>query len=418
MAIKRIDELGAATPLLTDFLPATPTGGPSTKATVKQLYESNIFAVSVAYTGIAPAPFGAIVSAKSGAQSGSTLTIPDGVTIETFVYSEGLSTTLTYANLAVIRSTFTMATWVNLTSLSFPVLTAIGGSFTPNVMGLLTTLSTPALAYVGGTYVPYNMNTLTSLSAPALAYVGGAYSPTGMDALTTLSAPALTYVGLGFTPSSLRYITTISVPSLVYVGTNFQPGFFDYITSISAPALTYVGTDFKPNTMALLTTLSTPLLEFIGYNLGPYTMAKLTTLSFPALKSVGVNLNRTDYTPGNISPSSMVLLNSFTMPAIEVIGSAGSGSILFVSGTPALATFTMGSTLRRVNGNVNMTSCALLVASVDGVLVSLAALNGTGLTTAYSTKTVTITGTSATPSATGLAAKSTLVARGCTVTHN
>jgi len=33
VAIKRIDELSAATPLLTDFLPVTPTGGPSSKAT-------------------------------------------------------------------------------------------------------------------------------------------------------------------------------------------------------------------------------------------------------------------------------------------------------------------------------------------------------------------------------------------------
>jgi hypothetical protein len=87
-------------------------------------------------------------------------------------------------------------------------------------------------------------------------------------------------------------------------------------------------------------------------------------------------------------------------------------------GTAALSTFTLGSTLRLVNANVIMTSCALTQASVDGLLVRLAALDGTGLTTAYSSKTVTITGTSATPSATGLAAKSTLVARGCTVTNN
>jgi hypothetical protein len=65
-----------------------------------------------------------------------------------------------------------------------------------------------------------------------------------------------------------------------------------------------------------------------------------------------------------------------------------------------------------------MTSCALNQASVDDLLVRLAALDGTGLTTAYSSKTVTILGTSAAPSATGLAAKATLAARGCTVTHN
>ena len=396
MAIKRIDELGAATPLLTDFLPATPTGGPSTKATVRQLYESNIFAVSVAYTGIAPAPFGAIVSAKSGAQSGSTLTIPDGVTIETFVYSNGPSTTLTYANLAGIRSTFTMATWASLTSLSFPVLAFTGVNFDPNTMAALTTISIPALTYVGGNYQFTSMGALTSLSAPLLTYVGGNYQVApGAFALTTISAPLLTYVG-----------------------GNYQVNSLNLITSLSAPLLTYVGGNYVVNTHSSLTTLSNPLLAYVGGSYYTSYMALLTTLSAPALTSVGVNLARTVFTGGNIEPYQMAALTTLTFPVIEVIGSISSISINITSQTAALSTFTLGSTLRRVNGNVTITSCALLVASVDGVLVRLAALNGAGLTTAYSSKTVTITGTSATPSATGLAAKATLVARGCTVTHN
>jgi hypothetical protein len=84
----------------------------------------------------------------------------------------------------------------------------------------------------------------------------------------------------------------------------------------------------------------------------------------------------------------------------------------------ALNTFTLGSTIKSVGGNVTITSAALTQASVDSILVRLAALDGTNGTTAYSSKTVTITGTSATPSATGLAAKAVLVARGCTVTTN
>ena len=114
----------------------------------------------------------------------------------------------------------------------------------------------------------------------------------------------------------------------------------------------------------------------------------------------------------------MGALTSLTFPVIEAIGAISSISINIISGTAALVTFTLGSTLRRVEGNVIMTSCALNQASVDDLLVRLAALDGTGLTTAYSSKTVTIRGTSAAPSATGLAAKATLAARGCTVTHN
>ena len=222
MAIKRIDELGAATPLLTDFLPATPTGGPSTKATVKQLYESNLFAVSVAYTGIAPAPFGAIVSAKSGAQSGSTLTVPDGVIIEIFSYSSGPSTTLTYANLAGIRSTFTMATWANLTSLSFPVLTFCGANFSPGTMALLTTLSIPALVFIQQQLNLSNLGSLTTLSAPALAYVG-TFNPTIMASLTTLSVPVLAYVNGLVSPNTMALLPALSFPALTFVGGSFTP---------------------------------------------------------------------------------------------------------------------------------------------------------------------------------------------------
>ena len=397
MANLAINALTAKTPTTTDLIPvADPTTGIAGKSTVKQLYESNIFAVSVAYTGIAPAPFGAIVSAKSGSQSGSTLTIPDGVTIETFVYSNGYSTTLTYENLAGIRSTFTMANWASLTSLSFPALAFTGVNFDPNTMAALTTLSTPALTYVGNNFQPNAMASLTTLSTPLLSYVGGNYLPSNMGAITSLSAPALAYIGGSYQP---------------------QPGGTS-LTTISTPALAYVGVNYYPNQMSGLTTLSAPALVFIGGFFFPNVLASLTSINMPALTSIGVNLARTAFTSGNIQPLTMASLTTLTFPAIEVIGDVSGISIKIVSGTGALSTFTLGSTLRRVNADVQLTSCALLVASVDGVLVRLAALNGTGLTTTYNNKNVTITGTSATPSATGLSAKATLVARGCTVTHN
>lgn len=399
MAIKRIDELGAATPLLTDFLPATPTGGPSTKATVKQLYESNIFAVSVAYTGIAPPPFGAIVSAKSGAQAGSTLTVSDGVIVDNLIFLVIPSTTLTFSNLAGIRTNLTLPPAPNLTSISFPVLSFLGGNFNFNTMPTLTTLSIPSLVNVLAAFSPNLFATLTTFSAPALVLIGASFGPNTMASLTTLSIPVLQGVGVisngSFAPSSMALLPTLS-----------------------APALTFVGTNFSPSSMASLTTFSIPVLAYVGGNFSPATMAALVTMSAPALTSVGVDLARTVFTGGNIAPATMGNLTTLTFPVIEVIGSSSSISINIITAMAALSTFTLGSTLQRVEGNVIMTSNALLVASVDGILVRLAALDGTGLTTAYSSKTVTITGTSATPSATGLAAKATLVARGCTVTHN
>ena len=66
-----------------------------------------------------------------------------------------------------------------------------------------------------------------------------------------------------------------------------------------------------------------------------------------------------------------------------------------------------------------MSGMKLNQASVDSILVSLAALDGTNGTTAYSSKTILLNGgTSSAPSATGLAAKATLQARSCTVTTN
>jgi len=66
-----------------------------------------------------------------------------------------------------------------------------------------------------------------------------------------------------------------------------------------------------------------------------------------------------------------------------------------------------------------MTGMKLDQASVDGILVSLAALDGTNGTTAYSSKTINLSGgTSSAPSATGLAARTVLLARSCTVTTN
>jgi hypothetical protein len=119
----------------------------------------------------------------------------------------------------------------------------------------------------------------------------------------------------------------------------------------------------------------------------------------------------------------MASLTSISIPVIERIGTnIASGSVLsLISGLAALSTFQLPSTLKQIGngaGNVVITSAALNQASVDSILVRLAALDGTNGTTLFSSRVVTITGTSSTPSATGLAAKATLVARGCTVTNN
>ena len=281
-----------------------------------------------------------------------------------------------------------------LTSLTFDDLQGVTGSIFPNFSGIpsvLTTLSFPALTTVGGFFQPISISSLTTLSLPALTTVVGGFRPTGLSALTTLSAPALTTVGGVFDPSNMSAtLTTLSVPALTTVGGNFNPSVLPGLTTLNILALTTVGGTFNVNNTGTLTTISAPALTTIGSGFTIAAMTALTTISIPAIVQIGIA-----QTSGNV--------------------------ISIISGTAALTTFQLPSTLKQVGlsgGNVVITSAALNQTSVDSILVALAALDGTNGTTTFNNRTVTITGTSATPSATGLAAKATLVARGCTVTTN
>jgi len=286
-------------------------------------------------------------------------------------------------------------------------------------------LSTPTPIQVGNSVADYSGKwvstivlsganlALTSISFTDLQGMSGSFAPSGLPALTSLSFPALTTVGGSFTPGTMAALTSLSLPALTTVGVSFIPTTMASLTSMSLPALTTVGGNFSPTTMAALTSLSLPALIAVGGSFSPNTMAALTSLSLPALKTV---------TQG-FSPGVMVQLSSITVPVIERIGTTvTSGNVISLNNiTPRLTTFQLPSTLKQVGngaGNVVITSAALNQASVDNILVRLAALNGTNGTTAFSSRVVTITGTSSTPSATGLAAKATLVARGCTVTNN
>jgi hypothetical protein len=131
-----------------------------------------------------------------------------------------------------------------------------------------------------------------------------------------------------------------------------------------------------------------------------------------------INLPKLKVLNGLTLTGTKASLTSIQLPVIEYCP-----AITFPTTSASLSTFTFGNSLKfygssNTAGNFVTTSNSLDQTSVDNILVSLAALDGTNGTTAFSNRTVTITGTSATPSATGLAAKATLVSRGCTVTTN
>lgn len=222
--------------------------------------------------------------------------------------------------------------------------------------------------------------------------------------LTTISFPDLIYFlsgAVSFTISG-NNITTFNFPELKFIAGGITIPASTGITSISFPKLEVVNGTLANSAVNVSTYNLPELLEVINFSDSQSTA--VTSLSFPKLKIVGAfNITGTKSS-----------LTSISFGALEHITS----TITMPTTSASLSSFTFADTLKSVNSNFVTTSNSLNQASVDNILVRLAALDGTNGTATYSNRTVTITGTSATPSATGLTAKATLQARGCTVTTN
>lgn len=217
---------------------------------------------------------------------------------------------------------------------------------------------------------------MTSFVASSLVQINTDISVT-MNSVTTLTLPLLQYVGGNFTPAISGLSGTLSLPQLQYVGNSFGAN-GNSITTVTLTNLIYCGLNFG-GTCSSVTSLDLSSLQFVGGLFNP-SYAALTTLSLPSIVRI--------------------------LQAVSMT-------------TPSLTTFSFGSTLKQIGNNVLIQNAALNQASVDGILVSLAALDGTNGTTSYNSLTVNLSGgTSSAPSATGLAAKTTLTGRGCTVTTN
>lgn len=263
-----------------------------------------------------------------------------------------------------------------------------------------------------------NFQNLTSLSLPNLVAIGNQFNLSA-PLLTDISAslPNLQRVGSGFSINSSFNITNLNFPQLLYCGAlTLNNNNQAIVTSIDFQNLISVGTSINISNQSAVTTFNFNSLQFVYANITLSGLTSLTGIGFVSLTILNNNNNATALNVQNCAS-----LVTFILPSIERIYSSGGSTISFSSGTPNLQVFAFGSNLKQVgntSGNVIFTSCALSQSSVDGILVSLAALDGTNGTTTFNNRIVTITGTSATPSATGLAAKATLQARGCTVTNN
>ena len=245
-----------------------------------------------------------------------------------------------------------------------------------------------------------DLNSLTTINLGAIQQLNNGFTGAGYGTITSFVANSLIQVNSDFNPT-FQNATTVSLPALQYVGGTFS-GSYNVITTFSLPALIAVNNNFSPTPSPVSTTLTAPNLTYVGNSFSAIGSA-ITTVDFSSLQYVG----------GLFNPQ-FTLVTTLNLPAIVRIIAA-----ISLTACPALATFSLGSTLKQVGNNVIITGAALSQASVDGVLVSLAALDGTNGTTAWSSLTVDMSGgSSATPGATGLAAKATLVGRGCTVTTN
>lgn len=180
-----------------------------------------------------------------------------------------------------------------------------------------------------------------------------------------------------------------------------------------------------------LTTLqSDDLIALTNYS----NTQSLWVRNFPALETISFRALMLCQAVNIYSNPSLILLslptlmktynfNVYNCPSLQTITwnyLSEIGLDLNVYNCPMLDVFFLPTALKSIGGNVNFSGNGMRQANVDIALERLAGLDGNngrclwgaGLTCNISG------GTNGSPSATGLAAKAILVARGCTVTHN
>ena len=283
-----------------------------------------------------------------------------------------------------------------------------------------STLWSPSKNFVGMILRSGDL-TEVEVSAVERYLVANGAGAVGVDAFAGVTNFGYTWYGC----SSLTSFPLINTSA----GTNFQSTWFGCSSLTSFPLInTSAGTNFSYAWYGCSSLTSFPLINTAAgtnFYAGWYNCSSLT--SFPLINtSAGTNFQAAWY--GCSSLTSFPLINT----------SAGTNFSYAWSGCSSLTSFPLINTAAGTNfsyawrGCSSLTSfptnmfdscsatnfasafqnCALSQASVDGILASL-------VTAGKSNGTVNMHGgTSATPSAAGLASKATLVSRGWTVTHN
>lgn len=253
-------------------------------------------------------------------------------------------------------------------------------SYAGDPTGLLVTVTTKTILRNDAVYSGPAAVILTNTVDGLTALHFGAVQIVSIEDLSSTSLTTLDFgdatVLMGGAGGTLNAVTTFTADALEKVTGNWHMT-FGALTTMSLPTLRSGELSFIANA---LTTLSLPAYEDDNGGGMDFTANTLVTLGFPVIVRSGYNITIT---------------------------------------AASLQNLTFGATLKSIAGDVSIFGAALTQSSVNGVLVRLAALDGTGGTTSYDNHTINLSGgTSASPSGAGLTAKATLEGRGCTVTVN
>ena len=247
---------------------------------------------------------------------------------------------------------------------------------------------------------------VSRLGAASLPLPAGTLEAT-FENLEMLVSPTMDGVGSGypaFPIAPFLLVEVLSFPALISAAGDFSPSYLDALTSLDVSALASVGGNFYPNSLDALTSLDVSALQSVGGSFSPNSLGVLTSLDVSALQS-GC---------GDFYPNSLSVLTSLDVSALQSVGGSFSPNSL-----DALTSLDVSGLLAVLSNYFTVTGAALTQATVNAILVKLASLDGTAGTTSFDNGTVDLSGgTSASPSAPGLAAKATLEGRGNTVTVN
>lgn len=303
----------------------------------------------------------------------------------------------------------------------------------------LTTLTTTNITTLGdadGTATEItNCPLLTTVAFPALMTVdflleGSYLGIIDLAACTSVDLSAMISgnfdIGVGSSLTTLTITSTVNCPGL-WIGIHDCPNLtpLDYSNFTHLFALDLSVAEATLDISSLIDTdLTQGGVLIVGPNLTSIDLSALTQTYRVSLLGnnppgpVTVDLSSLSVLTSDFDCNGGDAIPSISLPAITTIGDGTSfnGSI-YVNGTTGPTAFSLGAGLLSVDGTVTV-AAALDEASVDGILASLAALDGTGGTTSYDNSFVSLTGNNAPPSAAGLVNKAILEGRGNTVQVN